>query len=78
MAEFALGKRETMVRFPSMCSKFMRKIIRIWLNYEDGDRIIVEPKDLEKYDLSKPTSIDIQYQMSVEEFEKFKHESYSI
>lgn len=55
----------------------MRKIIRIWLNYEDGDRIIVEPKDLEKYDLSKPTSIDVQYQMSIEEFEKFKHESYS-
>lgn len=52
----------------------MRRLIRIWLNYSDGDRIIVEPKDLDKYDLSKPTSID---EMSIEEFEKFKHESYS-
>lgn len=77
MAEFGLGKTATMVRIHRCAPNFMRKIIRIWLNYEDGDRIIVEPKDLEKYDLSKPTSIDVQYQMSIEEFEKFKHESYS-
>lgn len=48
------------------------KILRMKLCYPEGDKIIIDKeKDLERFDLSKVSSIETEAQMTKEEFEKF-------